>query len=194
LYSNRFNVGDKYLPPPVFPNGELSQRHLADDSRLLERENQWELQKRVLCEKNETLIQTLTEKERLWDAQRTELVRRNEEIMNALRESENKLKIQHRALTERCEVLLNALETKYAEEKKTLKCDDLVTSERVNINVGGTIFSTVRDTLLRNDFKIERWPLHSDGAPTFHHPFYNVSHYSEQAVILWIEIRSTSQT
>lgn len=104
------------------------------------------------------------EKERLWETQRMELIRRNDEIMNALQDSENKLKVQHKALTERCQVLLNALETKYVEEKQVQKCEDKVTSERVNINVGGTIFSTVRDTLLRNDFKIERWPLHSDGS------------------------------
>lgn len=122
--------------------------------------SQWEQQMKILTENNETLQSTLAEKERRWEQERSELLQRAEK-------SERKLQIQHRALTERCEVLMAALEIKYAEDKERNgdkgSCSDSATCERVNINVGGKVFATTIDTLQRNDFRYERWPLHADG-------------------------------
>ena len=127
---------------------------------ISQREQLWEQQMKILTENNETLQSTLAEKERRWEQERSELLQRAEE-------SERKLQIQHRALTERCEVLMAALEIKYAEDKERNRDkgsgSDSAACERVNINVGGKVFATSIDTLQRNDFRYERWPLHADG-------------------------------
>lgn len=154
----------------------------------------WTQQQRLFYERNETLLTKLEKKEKDWESQKNELVARNEQLLKALSESERKLKVQHKALTERCEVLLAALESKYAEDKKPdIKGSDTVSSERVNINVGGQIFSTVRETLIRNDFRLERWPLHSDGARfQFINCYYANFSMLEQAVTSWTATHKSS--
>ena len=141
--------------------------HENDTALIInKREQLWEQQKKLLVEQNETLLLMIADKERKWEMEKAEMLQRNMELTNALEESERKAKAQHKALTERCEVLIAALETKYAEEKllHSQRVLDSVTSERININVGGKVFSTCRETLTRNNFRLERWPIHSDGS------------------------------
>ena len=136
---------------------------------ISQREQLWDQQRKLLTEQNHALQLNLAEKESQWELEKSELLRRVEE-------SERKLHIQHRALSERCEVLMAALEAKYTEDRirdrdntegalrgQSVPDSDRANCERVNINIGGKVFATTVDTLRRNDFRFERWPIHADG-------------------------------